>query len=515
MAQSPEDQTFTRPAPIHRPEGVNASERYLAKLCDRSFLSLWSYSSLTRDQGRKNGRGAGKELCDLLVVFGNDILIFEDKECTFNNSGNLELDWSRWYRNAIEGGAKPIWVAERWIKEHPDKIFMDRACTQPFPLALPDSSVAKYHRVIVAHGASERCKQEIGGSGSLRIMATGADDGGVPFAIGQTDLSRGFIHVFDDITIDIVLQTLDTVRDFVTYLVKKEAFITSGQFHSAAGEEELLAMYLAAMNVDGQHDFVVPKGYGSVLFGRGAWDKSCQHPQRVNQLKANKVSDFWDWLIDEFGDCNLAGTQGYVTHPIHETEIAIRFLAGENRTSRRALSEAFLSVITTPSSRPVTHIVSSPTQPGVYYILMALPRHGNYSEEDYTAACRRRLRCFSMVTKLKCPNAEHIVGIATEAGLPENESYAFVYHDARDWSEEDRMAAEKIQKEFDILNNVRTFEGMVQEYPDVYSTSYRHREEAATSASTKIKRVGRNDPCPCGSGNKFKRCHGKYKGEHE
>ncbi|MCK4583816.1 SEC-C domain-containing protein, partial [candidate division WOR-3 bacterium] len=23
-------------------------------------------------------------------------------------------------------------------------------------------------------------------------------------------------------------------------------------------------------------------------------------------------------------------------------------------------------------------------------------------------------------------------------------------------------------------------------------------------------KVGRNDPCPCGSGKKFKKCHGKY-----
>ena len=23
--------------------------------------------------------------------------------------------------------------------------------------------------------------------------------------------------------------------------------------------------------------------------------------------------------------------------------------------------------------------------------------------------------------------------------------------------------------------------------------------------------IGRNDPCPCGSGLKFKKCHGKYK----
>ena len=39
--------------PICRSDGVNESERYLKKLCDHSFLSLWSYSSIFRDQGKK------------------------------------------------------------------------------------------------------------------------------------------------------------------------------------------------------------------------------------------------------------------------------------------------------------------------------------------------------------------------------------------------------------------------------------------------------------------------------
>jgi preprotein translocase subunit SecA len=29
------------------------------------------------------------------------------------------------------------------------------------------------------------------------------------------------------------------------------------------------------------------------------------------------------------------------------------------------------------------------------------------------------------------------------------------------------------------------------------------------AAGDHLPRVGRNDPCPCGSGKKFKQCHGK------
>ncbi|MGX6570831.1 SEC-C metal-binding domain-containing protein, partial [Cupriavidus necator] len=32
---------------------------------------------------------------------------------------------------------------------------------------------------------------------------------------------------------------------------------------------------------------------------------------------------------------------------------------------------------------------------------------------------------------------------------------------------------------------------------------------AAELALARMPKVGRNDPCPCGSGKKFKQCHGK------
>jgi preprotein translocase subunit SecA len=32
---------------------------------------------------------------------------------------------------------------------------------------------------------------------------------------------------------------------------------------------------------------------------------------------------------------------------------------------------------------------------------------------------------------------------------------------------------------------------------------------AAVAAAIQVPRVGRNDPCPCGSGKKYKQCHGK------
>ncbi len=99
-------------------------------LCEKSFLSLWSYVGLHNDKAK------GQEICDLLVVFGDHVIIFSDKNCLFGSSGNIVLDWSRWFRKAITKSIDQVYGAERWIRLHSDRIFLDQAATVPLPISL-------------------------------------------------------------------------------------------------------------------------------------------------------------------------------------------------------------------------------------------------------------------------------------------------------------------------------------------------------------------------------------------
>lgn len=90
-------------------EGVTRAERYVAQLCKQSFLSIWSYPGVFRDQCRPGGKGDGKEVCDLLVVFENHIIIFSDKDCRFGSGGNLKTEWARWFKKAVRNSAKQVW----------------------------------------------------------------------------------------------------------------------------------------------------------------------------------------------------------------------------------------------------------------------------------------------------------------------------------------------------------------------------------------------------------------------
>ena len=59
--------------------------------------------------------------------------------------------------------------------------------------------------------------------------------------------------------------------------------------------------------------------------------------------------------------------------------------------------------------------------------------------------------------------------------------------------------------------NGPTLEELTKKLREEVGTSIKAREERAAKAEKEkmFKNVGRNDPCPCGSGKKFKKCCGK------
>ena len=221
-------------------QGITEAERYLAGLCRRSFLSLWSYPNVVRDDFVPGTR-TGREVCDLLVVFENRILIFSDKDCQVPTTGDLELDWSRWFRDAVLKSAKQAHGAESWIRRNPHRVFLDDACTMPLPAALRITTDTRFHLILVAHKVAERCHKELGGSGSLILRSDlkGNAAHSIPFTVGDIDPSKSFAHILDDTSLDVLMRELDTISDFVAYLDKKEEFFRSGRDFFCAGEEEL------------------------------------------------------------------------------------------------------------------------------------------------------------------------------------------------------------------------------------------------------------------------------------
>jgi hypothetical protein len=469
----------TPPQPVVvRAEGTTPAERFLHCLCEQSFLALWSYPGLFRDQ-KVHGTGDGKELCDLLVVFAQDVLIFSDKSCAFPDTGNPELDWSRWFRKAIIDAAKQGWGAERWLRQFPERIFIDRGCTQRFPLELPPAHLMRVHQIVVAHNVTKRCAEYFGG-GSSGSLVFNSDIRGrdhydpktcLPFRVGWLDEGKGFVHVLDDTSLSILLNTRDTITDFLDYLRSKEELLYSfkerGVRFSYDGEEELLANYLQTMKGD-RHGFLLPEGYDAVWLQEGDWVRFQASPQRAAQLAADQISYAWDGLIEKFNANILGGTSHYTTNPrIADREKLLRFFAREPRVRRRLLADALIGLIEEAGPMQRATRIVLPSWPGdPHYCFLLLPRLATQGYEKYREVRRELLMMLCSITKLICPGALDIVGLATETGIDtEQRTEDALNLDARYWTEEMQHQAMAAQKRTGFLTKLTKFEDTISEFP--------------------------------------------------
>ncbi|MBI4442823.1 MAG: hypothetical protein HY649_05545 [Acidobacteria bacterium] len=291
-----------------------------------------------------------------------------------------------------------------------------------------------------------------------------------PFAIGDLDPGKSFVHIFDDTTLDLVMGAVDTISDFTAYLSKKEKFLRSGRHICAAGEEELLAVYLTHLSIAKEHDFEFPSDVSLIVLDEGFWEAFQSHPQRLAQIKENDISYVWDSLIETFNYYALRGEQYHCYPPnLQSTELILRFLARERRTRRRMLGRAIFDLVErTPPRMRATRVVLPSSKGDPYYVFLVFPVSTRHSEEENRTVRGNFLEACCRIVKLRFPDAQHIVGIATEAGVDnEKRSEDAVYIDARTWTEADDAKARQLQRGLGILTNPTAHEGIEREYPDL------------------------------------------------
>lgn len=477
---------------IERGQGVTDTERYLAGLADRSFLNLWSYPNVFIDK-KVAGKGDGKELCDLLVICGDDVLIFSDKAVAWPSGEDIKLAWCRWYKRAIRRSVDQIRGAERWLSQFPKRIFIDRKCTQRLPIALPPPQRRKVHGIVVANGAAAKCQSHLGSrTGSLMVVPSikgpAHFEGENIFAIGDVDPANPFVHVFNEAALDIVMKELDTIFDFTAYLAKKENLIRSGRLLRAAGEEELVAEYLVRMNAQGQHDFSKPDGsaWGEndrVTYNSGLYAALTNNQQYIAKKEADKVSYAWDDLITLFTNHMLAGTSFVPvgqTAEIRDQEIAVREMALLSRFVRRSYGAGFLDALREgqKNDRFMRAFIAGPehlhSEIGFFILTLKIPSFeldGGY--QQYRNVRMNILGTYAHTLLRNNPHLRRIVGIATEPrstdGQDLGSSEDLIYVERPEWTEQLLADLDKRGEDLRIAQpgNVQAWAFRDQEFPDI------------------------------------------------
>lgn len=484
------------------PVGSTPSEQYLARLCRSAFLSLWAHPNVFTDEGRKNDRGAGKELCDLLVVFGHQVIIFSDKHCEYKETDNDAIDWKRWYRKAVEKSVRQLTGAASFMKRFPNRLYLDAACQRQFPLPIEDVDRCTFHLVAVTRGSKEACERFFAyqSIGSLRYFGDIQGDQ-LPFTVGPIRTEHGLVHVFDESTLDIVFGELDTVADFVTYLTKRATLLAREKPTIwADGEEQLLAMYLRNMR-DGEHDFDIEiesdgKPVEGVYVAEGSWEGLHKHPQYLAKKVADKISYQWDWLVGRFisvGDPALVNMPGW--QATDDVEPAVREMASETRFARRILADGLSKFVASlETGRPKARVMSSPATSNRVYALLAEPfiseRFSSY--EQYRRERLAKVAAYAVVARTKVPTAKMAIGIAFD-GPTKNMaggSEDLFCHYVPEVTQDVLNDAARVQRELRILlpENVRTADFHHQEYPEFAPNLSRQQRRAQQRTTEKAKK---------------------------
>ena len=58
-------------------------------------------------------------------------------------------------------------------------------------------------------------------------------------------------------------------------------------------------------------------------------------------------------------------------------------------------------------------------------------------------------------------------------------------------------------------SDVEAVEEQRRQQAEAMSKKFEHESPNEPRAKQQVPKVGRNDPCPCGSGKKYKHCHGR------
>lgn len=505
---------------IEKSDGITDAEKYLNELSEKTFLSLWSYPNLYTDQNKKNETSVGKELCDLLVIFENHIIIFSDKNCNFNDipSGKLSdkelnIKWKRWYKKSIEKSAGQIYKAEDWIRNHSDRIFLDDKCKKRFPFDIANKKDVIIHRIVVTHSIADICKKYTGNKYGSFFIDSNIIGSEQEFSIGYINEYKKFVHILNDFSLNLLMKELDTAPDFINYLTRKEDLFKKTNV-VAFGEEDMLAQYLSITDDNGIHNFIDKnnndffyKGnseHNLIIFENGAWENIINNIQYLNKKKADKISYAWDYLLEKSIKHYMSGTQLYKNELTNMNEDMQMFtiLSSFNRFERRYIAKSIITFVKMigKGERGTRQILLNNN---IILLIAIIPRditRDITDEKVFREKRRNLLEKYVIASKIEHMFINKFIGLAIESIDSPNESEDFMYLDTADWNDDDIKKAKEIKNSLiqaNLLKERNVKMAQVEEYPTI-------------NFDVKMNGKNRNKPCPCGSGKKFKNCCGKY-----
>ena len=400
---------------INYGEGLTPTEQVLKYFGERSFLRFWSHANPHRTPWQ--------ELCDLLVVCGDYVIIFSDKSSDFQFQKDEQIAWRRWYREAIAKSVRQLNGAVRHLFELQTPIYKDTACKVPLGIPIPSREKAKVYRV-AAVSLSKEVNDAQPPQPFLAIdgAVTGdqhVDDGATPFRLGDVSPDTEFVHVIDFAGLWAVLSDLDTITDFARYLDARSAFIRGQAFNSAANEWCMLTRYLFSFTVEGDPLPLDAANPGFTRLSNGEWQAESTKAAFRARKEANRDSYLWDRLVDR--QAEMIERQSFdasTYNSVEDAERVVRHMALEPRLHRRLLGRAWKEacLIAEPGQAANLRTVPHSDNDATTYVFFTLKQPDGMADDQYRRRRPDLLKNMVLASLIDFPTSKVIIGIASELG---------------------------------------------------------------------------------------------------
>ena len=438
---------------INYGSGLTPTEELLTQLGERSFLRFWSHANPYVN--RK------EELCDLLVVCGDFVITFSDKNNEYRSTDDQLTGWRRWYKSAATKSVNQLNGATRNLLLHRVPIFKDKECTVPLGIPIPHSGRERHYRVAVVSRARSLNQREafvpfIKIDSSV-VGVAHTQDGAVPFVVGDVAPKQQFVHVMDVAGLRAVLTELDTVSDFAEYLDARESFIRGNPGNSADSEWSLLARFMLSYDDEGESLPMDRQAPGATQLTRAEWDNDQFRRDMANRREANAVSRVWDMLIED--QATMIEKQSFAFSTFRSVEGAervVQYMALEHRLHRRILGKRWMEAcqLDRPESPANLRTVPHSAKGWTTYVFLNVSNFLNESQEQYREKRRWLLRDMMLASLVDEPNSQIIIGIAAElGGPPDSYDLAFfdvVENEGEQLRKDARLAWEKKRQAFEL-----------------------------------------------------------------
>jgi len=384
-----------------RLKGENA-EKVVHELAHKSFFIDWCYENPRLSNGN--------ELCDLLVVFDDTAIIWQIKD--------LKLKDGKYNKREVDKNLRQLQGARRTLFDLKEPVYLENA---------------------------RKTKEKFNPETIKNVFLISALIGeGEDFFEFIKTVKDKTIHIFNREDLELILNELDTIKDFVTYMKEKEKFVSSDKkITLMGGEKDMLAYYLMH-----ERSFKDLNEADYLVLVEGIWEDLRSKPEFIAKKEEDKISYGWDDIINRAHTCG----EGY--------EKIAKELVKTNRFERRFLSKGFFEAHVKAHNETTNNVFRRATKiDGTTYCFLFVdgrkPRAGRQKLLEAT--------CF-VARGLNKENSK-VVGIATEMKIEPSCSYDFCLVDIPEWGDKEQTEMERVQKELGIFTNPNFTHIHEDEYP--------------------------------------------------